>query len=474
METLRKFLNTHAVRRAALLLGIVALLGIVVASIDLQPNLARVKVAILSGSEGGNYHAVVERLATEAVRAKGEIRNVPTQGSIENLERLSAARRTCDAQFALVQDGLDWPSGFELVARLPRPESVIILGRDADRLRTLSDLRGLRVGIGPEGSGTARLARDLLRNRDLEGLGLRITNHRLDEQLSLLERGELDLGVLVMDESAPMVENAVRDRGLAILNVAQAEAIARRLPRVRAGHIAAGQYDPVRMLPPTDKTVLQVDALVVGNGCASRSTTTGLLTLLARLFPDFLRRNKETPNNTGLPVAAASQSFLEDGGPDLATQHVPWATDIMPLSNWIYAITAVSILFNIIGLWSKFRLWRLDAHRVKAEERLAALFRPGVTPGEIARLLPTAEHRTARYRAELTDLIASLEALSKRCRDQSLSWVADMGQEMPYRYQEHLMWELLDAVRAFAARVEASDAGQSRNETRMTAPALAP
>jgi TRAP-type uncharacterized transport system substrate-binding protein len=127
VEALRKFLNTHAVRRAALLLGIVALLAIVIASIDLQPNLARVKVAILSGSEGGNYHAVVERLATEALRAKGEIRNVPTQGSIENLERLSAARRTCDAHFALVQDGLDWPSGFELVARLPRPESVFIL-----------------------------------------------------------------------------------------------------------------------------------------------------------------------------------------------------------------------------------------------------------------------------------------------------------------------------------------------------------
>ncbi len=396
------------------------------------------------------------RLAAEARTAKGEIKNLSTQGSIENLERLSAARRTCDVQFALVQDGLDWPPGLELVARLPRSESVFLLGRDADRLRTLSDLRGFRIGIGPEGSGTARLAQDLLKSRDLEGLGLRVTHHTLDQQLSLLESGELDLGMLVMDEDAPMVENAVRNRGLAILNFPQAEAIARRLPRVRTGQIAAGQYDAVRMLPPTDKTVLQVDALVVGNGCASRSTTTGLLTLLARVFPDLLRRNKDTPNNSGLPIAAASRNFIEDGGPDLATQHVPWATDIMPLSNWIYAITAVSILFNVIGLWSKFRLWRLDAHRVKAEARLATLFRPGITPAEITRLVPTEEHRMPGYRAELTGLIATLETLSKRCREQSLSWVADMGQEMPYRYQEHLMWELLDAVRSFAARVDES------------------
>jgi hypothetical protein len=208
------------------------------------------------------------------------------------------------------------------------------------------------------------------------------------------------------------------------------------------------------MLPPTNKMVLQVDALMIGNGCASRSTTAGVLTLLTRVFPDLLRHNKDTPNNTGLQLASAAQKFFEDGGPDLATQHLPWAMDLMPLSNWIYAITAVSILFNLMGLWSRYRLWRLDAHRVKAESQLPALFHPGVTPAEIARLVPTSEHCQAKQRAELADLIATLETLSARCRQQSLSWVADMGQEMPYRYQEHLMWELLEALRNFAARID--------------------
>jgi hypothetical protein len=354
----------------------------------------------------------------------------------------------------MVQDGLDWPAGLELVARLPQSESVFFLGRDADRIRALTDLRGFRVGIGPEGSGTAHLARKLLEARDLASLDLKLTHHPLDQQLSLLQSGELDLGMFVMDEDARMMENAVRDRGLAILSFPQAEALARRLTRIRTGDIAAGQYDPVRMLPPTDKTVLQVDALVVGNGCAGRSTVTGILTLLARVFPDLPRRNKDTPNTTGLPLAAASLSFFQDGGPDLATQHVPWAIDIMPLSNWIYAITAVSILFNVIGLWSKFRLWRIDAHRVKAEARLAALFSPGITPAEIARLAPTPEHRAAGFRTELAELIAALESLNTRCRQQSLSWVADMGQEMPYRYQEHLKSELLDALRSLAARID--------------------
>ncbi len=232
--------------------------------------------------------------------------------------------------------------------------------------------------------------------------------------------------------------------------------IARRLSRVRTGRIAAGQYDPVRMLPPTDKTVLQVDVLMVGNGCARRSTIAGVLTLLAREFPDFLRQNKETVNSTGLDLAAASQHFFDGGGPDLATEHAPWLVDVMPLSNWFYAATAVSVVLSLMGFWGRFGLSRIDAQRVKAEKQLWALFRPGITAAEIARLAPTPDHRAATHRAGVSGLIATLEGLSDRCRKEAASWT-DMGQEMPYRYQEHLMAELLAALRIFQARVEAPD-----------------
>jgi hypothetical protein len=232
------------------------------------------------------------------------------------------------------------------------------------------------------------------------------------------------------------------------------DVIARRLPRVRTGRIGAGQYDPVRVLPPTDKTVLRVDTLVVGNGCARRTATTGLLTLFSRQLPDFLARNRDTPNSTNLRVAGASRSFLENGGPDLVTEHVPWAVDIMPLSNWIYVVTAVSLLFNGMGLWSRFRLWRIDARRVKAEERLSTLFGEHVTAAEIGRLKPNLAHADPRHRAEVAELIATFEDLNQLCRQQSLSIVSDMGQEMPYRYQERLITEFVEALRSFRGRVD--------------------
>jgi TRAP-type uncharacterized transport system substrate-binding protein len=461
LAPLRRLTRVKGLRRAAMLLGLLALFGTVFASLDLQPSLRRMKLSVLSGVEGGNYHKVVTQLAEAARRDRGRITNVPTQGSAENLERLAAARRSCDVQVALVQDGLAWPEGLELLARLPRAESVFILGRDTDRIRTLKDLDGLRVGIGPEGSGTNRLARTILESEFLVGLQLRLSSHPLEEQLARLDDGSLDLAVMVIDEDAPLIVNAVRDRGLSILSLPQADVIARRLPRVHTGRIGAGQYDPVRLLPPVDKTVLRIETLVVGNGCASRSASMGLLTVLSREFPDFTRRNQDTANTTGLPLASASRSFFENGGPDLASQHLPWAIDIMPLSNWIYAITAVSLSFNLMTMWSRFRLWRLDARRAEIEERLEGLFQPNITPSELANLEPTTEHLTATHRAGLRALIDSLAGLRTLCRKQATGWVADMGEELPYRYQEHLMSELMRALRSFQARCDAA-AGAGR------------
>ena len=157
----------------------------------------------------------------------------------------------------------------------------------------------------------------------------------------------------------------------------------------------------------------------------------------------------------GLPVAAAARKFFENSGPDVATEHLPWAIHLMPLSNWIYAITAVSLLFNFLSLWSRFRLWRIDARLVKAEGRLATLFRPGITAGEIARLPTIPEHLAPGHREAVDDLITTFEELRELCRKQSQSWISDMGQEMPYRYQEHLMAETVAALRLYRTRADA-------------------
>jgi hypothetical protein len=347
---------------------------------------------------------------------------------------------------------MEWPAShqLELVGRLSKAESLVFLGREADRITSLGDLRGKRIGVGPVGSGTERVARQVL--APLGELGMTSSTHSLDEQLAKLEAGELDLGAMVIDEDARLLREAVRDRKLQILDLPAAEALARGLPFTHVGRLAAGQYDPIRSLPPGDRRVLRIDTLIVSNGCARRSTTQGLITVLAAVMPDFVRYNRESPNRTGLRFAPAARSYFDSDGPDLLGVYAPWLLDIMPMVGWIQLFFGISLLLNAMSIWHRFRLWRIDADRVRAEASILPLFGPGVTVGEIAEMTPSAAHEAQAGRAEIDGVVERLARLSERCRRQSMSMLVPMGQEMAYRYQEALIADLLYALRSYRSR----------------------
>jgi NMT1-like family len=440
-------------RKTLLFFALLLLLAALLAWLDPRPTLRHVDLTMLSGSPTGNYHATVDKLGAEVARQRGKVRNLASAGSVDNLQRLIAARPRCDVQFALVQDGTVFPqgAGLELLGRLPQPESLIILGRNLERLRVPLDLAGLRIGIGPVGSGSEQLMRRLL--AELSELRLVVSTPTIDQQLDLLVRGELDLGAMVIDERAALVRDAVVVRKLQILDMPDAAALARRLPFARPGTIEAGQIDYVHRLPPQDVSVLQLDTLIVGNGCAKNGATVGLLSAVSVVFPTFVQHNKGQPNQSGLPLSTVAANFLRDEGPDALGTYAPWAVDILPLPTWIQLGVALSLLFSGMAFGHRFNLWRIDAQRVRIEREIPALFHPGVTLGEIAEMRPDANAPSAEPRAVLDALLGRLDALAERCRRKSLSILVPMGEEMSYRYQETLIAELQYALRLYRERL---------------------
>jgi hypothetical protein len=244
----------------------------------------------------------------------------------------------------------------------------------------------MRIGIGPIGSGTEHVARQVL--EPLAELDLTLVTQGMDEQLVQLERGELDLGAMVIDEDAQRLVEAVRDRQLQILSLPHADMLARRLPFTRVGRIGAEQYDPVRVLPGEDKHVLQVDTLLVGNRCARWSAMQVFLTVVATVFPDFVHHNRDTPNRTRLPLASAAHSYFRNEGPDIVGVYAPWVVDLMPTARWIRLFLGFTIIDKIMVGLHLFRLWRIDARRLRIERAMPHLFGPGITVGEIAAMPP--------------------------------------------------------------------------------------
>ena len=444
--------------KTAIFFTILALLTALVAWLDPRPSLRHVQISMLSANPAGSYYLTVEKIAAETARRHGRVHNLPSAGSVENIERLMAGAKNCKVHFGLVQDGITYPEGhqLEVIGRLPRPESLVILGRNVERIRAASDLKGLRIGIGPIGSGTEHMMRRVLAL--LEGVGLRASTQTIDGQLGMVERGELDLAAMVLDDEGRLLATAMTTKNLDILELPDVESLARHLRFARVGVIAAGQMDYVRKLPRKDKRVLQLDALIISNGCAPDGVTQGFMAAVAEVYPTFVLHNKAQPNLTGLPLAPVAANFYNAEGPDLLGKYAPWAVNIMPQPTWVQLGVAFSILFAGMALLHRFRLWRIDAVRVKIERDIAALFGPGAITESIvaetivkARLDPRDAGPDAH--AQIDDLMLRLSALSEGCRRQSLSVLVPMGEEMSYRYQEMLIAALLRALRLYKERL---------------------
>ncbi len=243
--------------------------------IDFTPGLSHLDVSVYSGLKSGNYYLTVEESSKIALSKRGTIRNISTNGSVDNIKRLGEHRR--GGAFALVQNGLPWEPGLELVAHLKSPETVFFLGPKADGIRSLADLRNLRIGIGPGGSGTAHLAETIFNIPAFTKLNVKLSNHASDEQLRMLQAGKLDLGIFVISEKSEFIERAILDMGMQIAGLRQCESISMRLPFLRTAYIAEGLYDPVKNLPRSRKKVLKVDTLIISNGKTSRSQVMGVL-----------------------------------------------------------------------------------------------------------------------------------------------------------------------------------------------------
>ena len=434
-----------ALLRLFLLLVAAAAVAAVASRFGVSHDYAHLRASLLAGVQGGNYYGLATRLATRARREHGSLTVVQTAGSIENVTRLAEAGRRCAAAFALVQDGIPMPAdaGLEMLGRLPEPESLLLLGRQNRAFLSFADLRGASIGIGPEGSGTAYLMRQLFEDPDLRGLGVRLSYHELADQAELVGDGKLDLAAFVMQEDAELIRTIIRRYDLDMATFRDAEGLVARHPWLSLGHIPAGRYDLVRPMPAVNKPVARIDTLVVANSCARRAERVALLMLLSAELPGFAQANppKYTYSATALPLATEARQYFIKGEPELADLYFPWLVDLMSPAYWVYLVMAVTILFNALKVISRFRLWRIDALRENLERRLKELTDPALTHAQIrvsggGQLLtgPTACVAAQSIRDQLTQL-------RTRCQRYASSIVTPMGDEMFYRYQQSLIDE---------------------------------
>lgn len=441
--------------RISVVLGLIAVPGLFFAAIDLTPDLSAMRVTLVSGPADGEDYALASRLAVAARRHRGTLVNIATAGVGVNLNRLRDTRAGDRPDFALAVEGLDYSGAadLKLVARVPATRTLFVLGRDADALHAIADLKGRRIGIGPKDSATNLLARKILNAEPLRGLNATVSEYPLPAQLTLLRAHRLDLGLFLLAADAPLIREALR-QGLQIAGPGNGEALASHLPALRVTTLYPGQIDLLRGLPPIAKQAFETDVLMLTHRGVSRSKKMEMLGLLDATFKGFIDLNRNRENHTGLAEIADLKGFLQNGGPSLLDQYAPRLLDILPPANLLHAVVVISLLMNAMTLMHRFRLWRIDHQRVQLEEQTLALFGRHYTVMELALLKPKAEEFNAGRRQRLNVLIDETQALRQRIRRYSVALIVPMGSEMFYRTQETLVEGQLQALRRFREGLE--------------------
>lgn len=432
----------RGILRAISILAVSAVIAAVISSWGMIRDFGSFHASLLTGSRGGAYYSLGSQLAERAKVDGSRLDIVATAGSLENVSRLIADRNRCVEQFAFVQDGTPIPSdsGLELLGRLPEPESFLLLGRNRSPA-SFADLRGASIGIGPEGSGTAYLARLLLDDADLAGLNIRTSYHELEEQAQLVAQGSLDLAAYVMRDDAEFLRSIIRQYHLDILDLQDLPGLVGRHPWLSLGRVPQGRYDLVQRIPPHDKVVPQVNTLVVSSPCAKRATRIELLTLLSAELPRFVRSNPPslTSSVTKLPLSSEARQFFLTGEPEFADRYFPWLVNVMSPAYWIYLVMAVTFMFNALKGLSRFWLYRIDAAREKIEAEVRQVAGDVVSHGPTRHSSPNELLIDQKARAAAQDILSRLAMLRARCERRAKSFATPMGDEMFYRYQQSLI-----------------------------------
>src|SRR5258706_3711858 len=218
---------------------------------------------ISAASKGSPYYELALRFKEE-VEKKGvtlEVRE--SQGSFPNLNALKDP--TSDVQAGIVQGGLangiDAPHLNSMGRLLTEPDWIFY--RDADKLDHITQLKGKRILIGPDGSGTSFLARKLLDANGITPENSTLIAMELPDYVNAMSTGTADAGFLVLGAEARTVQRLLRVPDTKLMNMAQADALIQRYPYLSALTLRQGVVDFSQNIPPADTSLVATRAMLL-------------------------------------------------------------------------------------------------------------------------------------------------------------------------------------------------------------------
>lgn len=367
------------------------------------------RVTLATGPAQSAYEEWGQRYARLLAQQGIEVVLRPSQGSAENLELL----RRGEVDLGFVQGGSGNADEAEELSALGNlfVEPLWIFYRSAAvrRLDGLRDLQRLRVNVGNAGSGAPALMQQLIEANGLDPQRMQLLQLEPTPAVVALLDGRIDALVFASAPESLLVQMLLKTPGIALMDLAQSEAYARRFHFLSPVTLPRGVVDLATDLPPRDvRLVATTTTLLAGPGVHP-----ALLQLFSQASlrlhrgAGWFNRARSYPNAdlAGYPLAREAERTLRNGVP-LLQRYLPFTLANLLERMWLALGLIIALLLplgRIVPPLYEFRVrsrvFRWYAQLRQIEERLQT---GQATADALVRELDELETRVGRIRIPLS------------------------------------------------------------------------
>lgn len=341
------------------------------------------QLRMTAGDPLGRRHQIAEVLARDAQRRGVRIIFSRTDGSSEALKKISAGKLDC----ALIQGGIGTLPNVRQVASVAQEPLHLLVKHELEadvKSRGLRALRGKRVNLSTQGSGTRRIAivaldfADLHPGRDFtdEDISYKELESRLYARLP-------DALFTVSLVPSPVVEQLVHRHGYVLVPIPFARALSLRHPTLHEVTIPAFAYGVTPApTPPYEVTTTGTQLLLVAH---SRVPNEAVERLLKSTFGGDFARDATLPglseaqalSDPEMPAHPGAIAYRDRNEPVVTSDFVQGLEDAKSL-----ILSVVVAGFFVYRWWRQRRYIGFDIYmnEVTRVERVALRLESQATP----------------------------------------------------------------------------------------------
>ncbi len=299
-----------------------------------------------------------------------------TAGSAENIKLLEADSDGVDV--AIVQGGM---------APLAKTDNLVTLGslyfrplwifhKNELKLNRIPDLKGLRVAVGVEGSGTRILAMQLLGLNGISEKNIQILPYGQEKAADLLLSGEIDAAMFVSTHRSPYVLRLIDSKSVTLMGLERAEAYALFYHYLYILKVPEGIIDFVANIPSRDLTLVAPTTQLV----ARKDLHPALISLILQAAEEVHETGSEfekqgqfpSPKYLEFELSEEAERFYESGPPFLQRYLPFWLANFITRMR-IMLLPLFVLLFPLFKLMPPIYRWRIRKRIYHWYSELAAV-----------------------------------------------------------------------------------------------------